>query len=923
MESRKARCRRAKTGGPQATSAHPITVRWHTTTSDETEQRQAALNIVETVLSLPQRKLDAPVALHTGTWLTPADEAATAAQGSAGKEQAGAESAEAGRDRSGGELGPARSGPTTQAAQPISYEEAAKRFAILGWDVDLKDPEAFIGRLGDDPAIAEACKPSPYAPEPRARTKRNSHAGASGTGTVTPMNEDAAEDQPGNGVGEPIPAEDAVGGQISAEQASEPLGPTRRARMARNVRPGRGGRRLSGASFSPSQVIQEVVDELGVEPIWRQARDGGRIAEFLLDPNGDTLGAARLSGRDVQGGETAMGQVGPIIELASRAKLKLRGIIISLNLTGTTLDVADRDDLVLHEAAFKSGCNHVIWRDGDRVAREVVPAEVYYHRLREQRVELWFCCWGRAVNWETDKLALRAMGMVAASECENTTKRLQSAAIIQGPLAGRGWLGPIRFGLMRDDQRFPVPDPEAWPWIHRIYELADVGDLTQPTGEPLSCRDISALLAHGCPIDHDAVRRILRDPIYATGEFICTVKGVRIAQKPVVFSVGCPPIPADRWQRVQDNVTLRAGKGTKTPVGEYLLNSIEAVHRDCECERNQRRQPALIKGWITKPGQKIRRYGHSVFTPKQCRGRRWDREELEHPIIAAVRQLAADPKLQVAWSTAARHRIVDVDVLLGENGRDELGRQIDGLEAECQETESRYFESVGQGTKADVTVFGRLTEGLRKRIAELQSQLDADAARQEAISGRVARPIHKELLAAFLELMSFETPSDPQKRMLRARLLQRCVSKVVFGTDENGALSFDLYGPLVPAEVPFMSFADPVVASEDLLKAYVQANSDEKPAVVADSEIDEVDLNRLVGQAPQVAIDLTVVSRLRQRESTKKRDAKWKASSLESTTWTNRIKAARATGVPCWHGHVRVDSSGRCSISGSERAKSA
>ena len=72
--------------------------------------------------------------------------------------------------------------------------------------------------------------------------------------------------------------------------------------------------------------------------------------------------------------------------------------------------------------------------------------------------------------------------------------------------------------------------------IKLTFQLADSGECQDEFG--LSARAVANRLKEcGCPFEHDRVRRILQDPIYATGEFTTTLRGVRIAQRPVRLSI--------------------------------------------------------------------------------------------------------------------------------------------------------------------------------------------------------------------------------------------------------------------------------------------------------------------------------------------------------------------------------------------------
>lgn len=817
---------------------------WHPTTEDELERRQAARDVVQALLMLPQQPVDAPEVLHSGSW----------------KREDGNEAKQ----------GQGRSGPTAQAAAPISYTEAAERFVLLGYDINLDDPEALV-----DPAQRKSQKidPRDYQPKPRVgeRSKRKTGAPGDDARTFGPMSTSNSRSSPSS------PISNGAG-------AAAGTSPKPRAPMVRNVRPGKGGRRLANTASTSQEAIQGVAEHLGVEPIWRPAAKGAIIVEFPLSDEGDTLGSIRLSGREMQKGETLLGQAAPIVDLAKHWDLGLRGLIVAMNMTGTILDLEERPDLSLHMAAIEAGwCKNVIWRDGDRIAREVYPAERYYHELRKARVDLWLCCWARKVNWNTDKTNLRAMNMVSASERDASTKRLQTAQIRQGPMAGKGHPGPTKFGSMRDENGYLVTDPEAWPYVWRAFELADIGDLADgDEAKPLSCPKIAAKLEDECPMDHNAWRRLLRNIFYATGEYTSEVRGLAIGQIPMRFTDDCPPIPLDRFERVQDNLTIRKGRNNTTPVGTFLFNAIKAEHRPCK-GRRRKGKTVMVKAQIQKGREP--RYRHSGFSPGCCEVKSWAVEDLERPPIAALRTLVDDPELQLAWAEAAQHDVSEEQLLLGDQGRHEIQKQIKMLEAEKQTLETDYIKRIANEGGASVDEYRDLTSAVKQQIEGLRRRLDTDAARQEAVLGASRSAVHDELREAFLNVMTFETPTDPIKRSLRARIFQRCIPALEFGEDENGKLVFDLYGPLVPTDAPFVAVTDPVKASEDLLERYVDHKNGKKP--VPDREKDKLEpvLNQLVRSGGEVGIDQLLV--LHERPTTHELRAKRRLD-LEAKGWSQR-----------------------------------
>ena len=417
---------------------------------------------------------------------------------------------------------------------------------------------------------------------------------------------------------------------------------TRREPAIINVRPGRGGaHRRTDAKHDPTEGL----DEIGEVKWWSVPGPGAMLGVITLNPNGNAVLMCRLSGDD--SGETLLDQVqkGMALEAQYPEVLAIRHVLLALDMSGTREvrpprslppgpGVLERDDILLLEEWFREGwVEHVIWRDPRRIARDVLPAELIVASLRANRASMWLTSYGRRVDWNSDRLGVRASNMVSAEDRDHTVKALQDARLRKGPSAGKGWRNSQpRFGFVRTPRTLDFSeDTEQWPWIHRAFELADVGDFTDRAG--FSTRKLTTRLAEeGCPFDHDRVRKILQDPIYATGEYYVHVRGLPVAQHPIPLT---NPVPLDRYLRVQTKFRLRQGSTVRTPLGEFLFNYVDVVHKQCAGERNKRDCPILIKGTVAKDREHNRILRHSPSVPETCkrhgRGYRgaftWDRAE--------------------------------------------------------------------------------------------------------------------------------------------------------------------------------------------------------------------------------------------------------------------------------------------------------
>ena len=111
---------------------------------------------------------------------------------------------------------------------------------------------------------------------------------------------------------------------------------------------------------------------------------------WILDEElGDGIIDARLSGRDIQNGETAMGQVHPALEGAHARGLVPRMIIVTNDNSGG-LAYEDRCDFELIEQEIYAGrCRWVWFRDVKRLIRNVTPFYRFRDLLISTGTDLW------------------------------------------------------------------------------------------------------------------------------------------------------------------------------------------------------------------------------------------------------------------------------------------------------------------------------------------------------------------------------------------------------------------------------------------------------------------------------------------------------------------------------------------------------
>ena len=613
------------------------------------------------------------------------------------------------------------------------------------------------------------------------------------------------------------------------------------------VRPGRGGNPRRAASAAAAVDPTEGLEEYG-EVIWESVGGGAAIAKLRLNAQGNSVIICRLSSEDEN--ERITLQIEPCLALAKQfpEELRPRFAILAVNMPGTrrvrpegagppASGKLEREDmLVLDEWMAEGWVEHVIARGADRIAREMLPWETLLDCWAGNDIGLWLARHGRRMDYKKDRLLMRCEAMVSAEERAYISDRCQNGLIHKGPLQGNGWLGTQPFGFYRDKATRKLrPDPEQWPFILRTFELADVGNCTDDNG--LSYRRITEELAReGCPFDEERVRKILHDPIYATGEFSVRLRGIPVPQTPIELE---QPVPLDRWLRVQTLLALRQGKTSRTPLGEFLFNYVEAVHTSCENERNHRDLRPLVKGYILPKGDEdLRRYRHAPFVPECCkRGGRgpngattWEREWLERPTILSLRELAKHPAVLRALAEADRHEIADTSARLTPAQRLALEHELDELQLQIEAASAQYAEDVAAGAGADPKVFEQMIGALNRKVEANEARLSADEFAASATDGASAQ--REKRVKTFLDIMTVEVPDDPQHRALRARLFQRIVHRIEIDDTGDGPITLTIYGHLVPKGASLYA-RDPVSASADLLDAYAVMRANGTPPAEA------------------------------------------------------------------------------------------
>jgi hypothetical protein len=597
------------------------------------------------------------------------------------------------------------------------------------------------------------------------------------------------------------------------DEMGTPTGDAEKQRQGAKVRPGSGGRQAPLRAYTLTTATAQLYEQFG-EPV--VSRHGDALMQiWVINPEGDGMIGARLSSRDVQNGETAMGQVHPAMAMARERGLEPRLVVVTTENSGGLAYDQRCDFELIEREIFAGRCRWVWYRDVKRLIRNVSPFYRFRDLLLETDTHLWltdYAARGKPIDWDSDDIQLGIEAIIAERDRKSIYAQTHSPLMTRWLAEGRGWPGAVKFGFRRNPlTKYIEVDPEQWPFVRMIFEIYVCKQDEKGGG----VRAVAAALdAAGCPLSDNTIKRTLKDPSYVTGELSVTRDGVVYACRPVGLD---DPIAADMFERAQQLRTVRRGKEQRYPSGYWLLHGL--VEHECGCP---------LRVHTKGRGEETATYCHYRYrdVEKQpgCFGWSIDARELEKAVIREVRRLAKCADVQEEWMKLARPRFAEPQALLGEAKRDTLESELNKLIGQRDRLEADFIQRLGKGAdEGDVLMsFHRLTGGLEGQIKSLRERV----AQMEVLDNvrQTTRPPDDEpLVDALLAVLTEEPPDDAQLIRKRAALLKTVLSKAVIYDTEDGGIEIELHGTLIPDGVPPLRPLTPIVASRDIL---VSGNGD-------------------------------------------------------------------------------------------------
>jgi len=562
-------------------------------------------------------------------------------------------------------------------------------------------------------------------------------------------------------------------------------------------RPGTGGRQPSINRSFEIEATRETREWLG-EP--RDHTHRGSLLHVWEIPDGeDGIIAARLSGQDVKNHETVFGQIHGLLEICKRAKLKPKYLIASMRNSGFRDYETRLDFAFIRDRVHAGDCSWVGYFKVDRIARDLLPAQLFYRFLRDTGTGMYLEELGRQVDWsnESDMLLLNTLGTIGQFEGTRIKKRTHEPLVRRWLNTGRGWPSAKRMGFKRDAGDRLVVDPLQWPHLKFAHmEYAGSGD-----GGATSIRTLRRVLEErGFKVSRDKLRKVLHDPIYVTGEWSVTYQGQVYPGRTIALD---DPVPLEVFQRNQRLLGITQGKQRVNPIGHYLLNRVQLTHAACRHLVDERGRSPILRG---SNGT----YKHKKCPQPECRGFSVTHEDLDTLVVDALLKLCESPELQAEYEQRADRAITaDYD----DRGRiATLRGRLRLLEQQEARIRREWLEEGIAAGHLDPAKRAEALSDIEQDMHACRRQLEYAERKRDQIENRTLNPGETgRLLERAREILTRSAPSDPDLAQRRIMFVDRALSEVRIGDGE-----VTLFGPLIP-EGGLLISANPLEHAAEIL----------------------------------------------------------------------------------------------------------
>jgi hypothetical protein len=228
------------------------------------------------------------------------------------------------------------------------------------------------------------------------------------------------------------------------------------------------------------------------------------------------------------------------------------------------------------------------------------------------------------------------------------------------------------------------------------------------------------LARRGCSLSVPQIRRILRDPIYVTGEWSTRYGGLERAGRPIRLA---DPIPPEIFEFNQQLLGLRRGPNRRSPIGAFCFNSVPFFHTRCRHLERDGARPILrgqIQGDLATAD-----YRHVPWTPHECHGFRLEQGLVEPPVMSRLVEVAGSAQLLSRWASATRYDPTLDSPLLDDAGLSSLRARIRTLERQKARLERWLMDRLAAGEELDERDHRELMHAVGRELDQLRARLDA------------------------------------------------------------------------------------------------------------------------------------------------------------------------------------------------------
>jgi hypothetical protein len=193
-----------------------------------------------------------------------------------------------------------------------------------------------------------------------------------------------------------------------------------------------------------------------------------------------------------------------------------------------------------------------------------------------------------------------------------------------------------------------------------------------------------------------------------------------------------------------------------------------------------------------------------------------------------MRELWRLESVQTLREAAIRATVPDdvgVTAYLDNQQRKQLRREIGEVEKEiarmCREYRRRYLHN-GQGARSrknHFEAYEELVSGLREDKRHMEARLAAADA-FDSVARSVPPSIDANLSDALREVLTEDPPEDDAACRRRAAVFGRIVTKVVVDKTAEGGFTVEIYGPLIPEDLPLLEVPRPSEFTAETLAAH-------------------------------------------------------------------------------------------------------